>query len=191
MTFAEVKATASAVVAQLVKWAPLGRPEAWDRGRLANLRRGLKDATRQYAWPVLAELDRKNALGNQRELYETVAGCFALHPNHFEAAGNFGATLRGIQQKTQGSKEDWLDLRFRRLVACDREGILKHLRYAVQFAKSKDAPINYQTLFMDLWLWGEKTKVNWARAYWTVPEPLIVLGDWDAEGVAPGEQAET
>jgi hypothetical protein len=56
------------------------------------------------------------------------------------------------------------------LLACDsRDEICLHVRHAVRLAKSKDAPVNYRQLFVDLWWWNDGTKVEWAMAYWQVP----------------------
>ncbi len=39
----------------------------------------------------------------------------------------------------------------------------------MRLAKSKEAPVNYRRLFVNLWSWNDRTKVEWAKAYWQVP----------------------
>ncbi len=163
----EVQELADRLVGQLERWHA-----EQNRGPLARLRRGLSETTQQDAWPVLGRLFGEFAVGNP--VFETVAGCFALYP--FEKAppiGNFGETVgRTIpDEKMRDEKEP--HTRFRRLLACDsRDDICQHVRHAVRLAKSKDVPINYRQLFLDLWWWpgfNNRIKIDWAKAYWSVP----------------------
>lgn len=166
MTREEVQKLADRLVGQLEQWQ-----REQNRGPLARLRRGLSEATRDEAWPVLGRLFGELAVGHP--VFETVAGCFALYP--IEAApniGNFGETMRQTMpdEKMQSEKEP--HTRFRRLLACDsRDDICQRVRHAVRLANSKDAPVNYRQLFVDLWWWNDRTrtKVEWAKAYWQVP----------------------
>src|SRR5208337_1599579 len=97
------------------------RLERWDadqdRGSLARLRRGLSEATRHEASPVLGWLFGE--LGVCHPVFETVAGCFALYPcEKALAIGNFGQTMRDVMgDKMREEKEP--HNRFRRLLACD------------------------------------------------------------------------
>ena len=60
--------------------------------------------------------------------------------------------------------------RFRRLLACsDREEICQHIRHAIRLAKSCEVRVNYRQLFIDLWWWNDRTKVEWAKTHWNVP----------------------
>jgi hypothetical protein len=166
----EVQELADRLVGQLERWHA-----EQNRGPLARLRRGLNEATRQDAWPVLGRLFGELAVDHP--VFETVGGCFALYP--FESApavGNFGKTMRGAMgDKMKEEKEP--HTRFRRLMACDsRDEICQHIRYAVRFAKSQNASVNYRQLFLDLWSWpgwNDRTKVDWAKAYWNVPADEI------------------
>jgi hypothetical protein len=165
MTHEEVQKLANRLVGQLEQWE-----REQNRGPLARLRRGLSDATRHEAWPVLGRLFGDLAIG--QPVFETVAGCFALHPLD-EAApniGNFGETMRRTMpdDKMFDGKEP--HTRFRRLLACSTQReICEHVRHAVRLAKSKEADVNYRQLFVDLWWWNDRTKVEWAKAYWQVP----------------------
>lgn len=154
----------------------VGKLEQWhrdqNRGPLARLRRGLSKATQHDAWPVLGGLFGELAVGHP--VFETVGGLFALYP--FETApaiGNFGETIREAMGEEKMREEKEPHTRFRRLLACDsRDEICRHVRYAVRFAESKNARVNYRALFVDLWYWpgrNDSTKVEWAKAYWNVP----------------------
>jgi CRISPR type I-E-associated protein CasB/Cse2 len=162
MTSDEIRKAAGHLTAQLLRWA-----DAQDRGALSGLRKGLSQTTRQYAWPLLAQFG-PNAVGSIT--YETVAGCFALHPKHANNVGNFGRTVRGIQRKTPGARDDAMDSRFRRLLTCGgSDEICQHIRPCVKLARSKDVAIDYTRLFLDLTFWNDDTKVRWAKSYWDVP----------------------
>jgi CRISPR type I-E-associated protein CasB/Cse2 len=162
----EVEKLAGRLVGQLERWHT-----EQNRGPLARLRRGLSDATRRDAWPVLGRLFGELAVDHP--VFETVAGCFALYP--FESApavGNLGETMRRAMPEEKMRDEKESHTRFRRLLACDsRDEICQHVRHAIRFAKSQSAPVNYRRLFVDLWSWqwSERTKVEWAKAYWAVP----------------------
>lgn len=179
MTNDEVRKAAGHLVAQLVRWA-----EAQDRGALANLRKGLSETTRQYAWPVFAQFG-PSAIANP--VYETVAGCFAVHPKHADKAGNFGRTVRGIQRNSPGAGDDSMDSRFRRLLTCGAsEEICQHIRSCVKLARSKDVAIDYRRLFLDLTFWSDDVKARWAKSYWDVPasEEFVVSYDNTTGGAA-------
>lgn len=160
----EVQELADRLVGQLERWHV-----EQNRGPLARLRRGLSEATRHDAKPVLGWLFGELAVDHS--VFETVAGCFALCP--FEKApaiGNFGETVRRTMPDEKMRDEKEPHTRFRRLLACDdQDAICQHVRHAVRLAKSKDAPVNYRQLFLDLWWWNDRTKVEWAKAYWQVP----------------------
>jgi CRISPR type I-E-associated protein CasB/Cse2 len=174
----------------------VSRLEGWhreqDRGPLARLRRGLSEATQHEAWTVLGACFGDVAVGHP--VFQTVAGCFALHPVDWagvaagkrQAVPNFGGTMREIllgaekedskrYEKLQSVKEP--HTRFRRLLACGaREEICEHIRHAVRLAASREVPVNYRKLFEDLWWWNEHVKVEWAKSYWQAPaEPVPSL----------------
>jgi CRISPR type I-E-associated protein CasB/Cse2 len=159
----EVRKQANQLVTQLEQWH-----QRQDRGMLARLRRGLSETTRSEADMVLGQYFGPLAVGDP--VYETVAGCFALHP--FTSApkiGNFGETMR-VVMGDKISKQDETHARFRRLLACsDRNEVCQHVRHAIRLAKSKEAKVNYRKLYEDLWWWNDWTKVDWAKAYWSVP----------------------
>jgi CRISPR-associated protein Cse2 family len=161
----EVLEWADRLVSRLERWHAEG-----DRGPLARVRRGLSEATRHEAWPVIGRLFGELGVGHP--VFETVAGCFAVYPSENGLAiGNFGETMRDVMgNKMREEKEP--HTRFRRLLACDsQDEICHHVRHAVRLAKSKDAAINYRQLFVDMWWWNDRPnpKVEWAKDYWHVP----------------------
>ena len=184
MNPSEVEAVSERLVSQLERWR-----DAKDLARLAKLRRVFNDATRHEAWEVLGRFGPQ-AVDNP--VYETVTGCFALYPDASTDIGNLGAMLRRVQQLSEGSKWDSLDARFRRLVACrTKEELSEPVRHAVRLAKAKDAPVNYRRLFLDLWWWNDRTRVEWAKSYWCVPQPPFAerdgRGDFTPEEPVPSE----
>lgn len=158
----EVQRLAGRLVTRLEQWH-----RQQDRGVLARLRRGLSETTRQEAWTVLGPYFGAIAIGHP--VYETVAGCFALHPVVTAPDANFGETMRKVMgDKMWEGKQT--HARFRRLLACsDRDEICRHVRHAIRLAKSKEASVDYRRLFLDLWWWNDQTKVEWAKSYWNVP----------------------
>lgn len=175
----EVRERADELVKRLERWH-----ERQDRGVLARLRRGLSETTRQEAWTVLGPYFGPMAVGCP--VYETVAGCFALHPVKWEpvddpkeeARRNFGWTFLNTRLAEPDGKKKMQDekephTRFRRLLACSNSReICQHVRHAIRLAKSakpQAVGVNYRQLFVDLWWWNDYTKVAWARTYWKVP----------------------
>lgn len=200
MSAVDVRRRAERLVSRLEEWR---RNE--DRGTLARLRRGLSESTRAEAWTVLGPCFGPTAIGHP--VYETVAGCFAAHPVQWIPDGdaqadmrrNFGWTYRKVRlAEPKGAErmraEDEPHTRFRRLLACSsRDEICQHVRHAVRLAKSREVDVNYRRLFEDLWWWNERTRVEWAKAYWDVPEldgfGLAGAGTpvGDEQSVTPGE----
>ena len=130
-----------------------------NRGAMADLRCAVSDTRRHRAWPWLAAVG-----GIESAVIETVAGLYAHHPEETQD-GNFGTTCRQLS-----SEHSSFDMRFRRLLACDKEDIGEHLRPVVLAAKAKGVRINFEKLFTDLTFWGEKVKARWAKEYWGVVE---------------------
>jgi len=160
----EVRELADRLVTRLEQWQT-----QQDRGVLAHLRRGLSETTQQDAWMVLG-LNFGPMAVDKNPVYQTVAGCFALHPvAPAPHIGNFGETMREVMgDKMRDDKET--HARFRRLLACsNRDEICGHVRHTVRLAKSKEKEVNYRKLFEDLWWWNSRTKIDWAKAYWNAP----------------------
>jgi len=130
-----------------------------DRGAMAALRCALSPSKLPRAWPLLAQV---GGIGNSR--IETTAGLFSYHPVE-TPTGNLGKTCRRLRVTNE-----WIDARFHRLLACDRDQICERLRPLILAAKSKGIPINYEELFVDLHYWNSNVKARWALAYWGAPE---------------------
>ena len=154
-----------------------------DRGKMAALRRGLSEATRHEAWPVIASLGQDFAWVAPR----TVAALFAVHPRVDLQASSFGATCRRIA--TDNGREfeipESFERRFRRLLACDSaEDVAGQLTAWVRFADKLDIGLNYERLFQDLDGWRfsvDRIKLRWARDFWPARR--------EEEEVAPSEPA--
>jgi CRISPR type I-E-associated protein CasB/Cse2 len=193
----EVRERAEELVKQLEKWH-----ERQERGVLARLRRGLSETSREQAWTVLGPCFGPTAVSCP--VYETVAGCFALHPLIWKPLDdpredsklNFGWTFRNVRlAETEGQKkmrdEKEPHTRFRRLLACSNSReICQHVRHAIRLARSKEKDVNYRKLFEDLWWWNDWTKIAWAKTYWSVPVDtadftLAGVGTPVEEGPAP------
>jgi len=133
-----------------------------DRGALAALRGTLSEARRQRAWPLLGGF--QGAIGHP--VYETVAALWAGDPASPATAGsNLGHTLRLL-----GSEHNTFEGRLKRLLTCDRDEIASRVVPVVRAAHAKGASVNYARLLSDLLWWNERTKVEWAKAFWEVPD---------------------
>jgi len=133
-----------------------------DRGAMADLRCALVPARRARAWPLLARVG-----GIERPAYEAVAGWFGYHPDE-SRTGNLGATCRAL-----AAGNSTFDGRFRRLLACDREDVIKLIRPVILAARAKEIPVNYEELFADLCYWGDRVKARWAKEFWGAPAQAV------------------
>jgi CRISPR system Cascade subunit CasB len=138
-----------------------------DRGLMANLRCLLVDNKRHRAWPAL------NRLGVRIDDNDSscVAGLFALHPEE-TPTGNLGATCKTIEQKrgekrTDDNKVTPTERRFQHLLAAERDELPERVLRMVVMAKAQGVPVNYVQLETDLKFWNDRTKTEWAAAFWT------------------------
>lgn len=136
-----------------------------DRGKMAQLRRGLTDSGKPQAWMALA------SLGGiiDSPAYLATGGLFAMHPTNTEA-GSIGFTCHCITKQRRVKPEQFAP-RFNRLVSCATdEELAQHLTSLVTMAKSCGVPINYRQMFCDLWNWRwyrDEISVRWAKEYWS------------------------
>lgn len=126
-----------------------------DRGALADLRCLLRPTQRHRAWPLLG---RVGGIGHL--VYEVVAGLFAYYPDDARC-GNLGVTCRLLSEKHSS-----FEARFQRFLSCDREEIRDRLAPIIFAAKAKGIHVDYEQLFIDLSYWGDRVKIEWARAFW-------------------------
>ena len=139
-----------------------------DRGMMASLRCILVGNKKHRAWPALNRLGV--AIDDDVSAY--VAGFFATHPEE-TLRGNFGTTCKAIEQKRGDKRNDDNKLtpterRFQHLLVAERGAELQdRVLRMVLMAKSQGVPVNYDQLETDLKFWGDRTKTEWAAAFWT------------------------
>lgn len=144
-----------------------------NRGMMANLRCVLVDNKKHRAWPALHRLGV--AITDTNSAY--IAGFFAMHPNE-ATKGNFGNTCLAIEQKKREkrSKDNKLtptERRFQHLLNAEKGSELYgRLIRMVKLAKSNEVRVNYEQLKTDLKFWNERTKTEWAAAFWSQNSPI-------------------
>lgn len=139
-----------------------------DRGMMANLRCILVDNKKHRAWPALNRL----GVAIDNDVASFVAGLFATHPE-VSSNGNFGATCKAIEQKRDDKRGDDSKLtpterRFQHLLSAERGDELNdRILRMVLMAKSQGVPVNYEKLETDMKYWSDRTRTEWAAAFWT------------------------
>lgn len=139
------------------------------RGRLAELRRGLSQTSFYAALPTLISIG-----GNVDSIVDrTIAGFFALHPLEAETP-SLGATWRELRYRAYNTLPEIdkdrtsFEHRFTRLLACStKHELCEHLRHFILRAKSEGIGINYIVLHEDIthWEWS-RIRLKWAKDYW-------------------------
>jgi len=150
-----------------------------NRGMMANLRCVLVDNKKHRAWPAL------NRLGIEidKEVPAYVAGLYATHPEE-TSSGNFGSTCKMIESRRGDKRGDDSKLtpterRFQQLLTAERGvELFGRVLRMVLMAKAQGVPVNYEQLETDLKFWTERTKTEWATAFW-------------AQGAAPVTEEDT
>lgn len=140
-----------------------------DRGAMAALRGIGIFAREMRAWPVLSRIG-----GLEDRTKEDIAGLFARGPSHIVNAdeGNIGVVCAKLAQK-----HSTFDLRFRRLLACDRRELPVDLRRIVMAAAANDVDIDYTELYFDMKLWSDSVRRRWATNYYRRYEPANAKED--------------
>ena len=138
-----------------------------DREMMANLRCILVDNKKHRAWPALNRLGV--AINDDVSAY--VAGLFATHPEE-TSTGNFGVTCKAIEQKRGDKRSDDNKLtpterRFQHLLTAEKGELYGRVLRMVLLAKSQGISVNYAKLVTDLKFWSDRTKTEWASAFWT------------------------
>ena len=147
-----------------------------DRGMMANLRCILVDNKKHRAWPALNRL----GVAIDNDVAPFVAGLYATHPSE-DTSKNFGATCKLIERarrediieaadKTGMGKKKNLtptERRFQHLLSANRDEIFERVMRMLLMAKSQGVPVNYEKLETDLKYWSDRTKTEWAAAFWT------------------------
>lgn len=139
-----------------------------DRGMMANLRCVLVDNKKHRAWPVLNRI----GVNVTNDVDAFVAGLFATHPEETQS-GNFGATCKVIEisrgdRRSDDNKLTPTERRFQHLLSAEKgDELYKRLTRLVLMAKSQGVPVNYEQLATDVRFWTDRTKTEWAAAFWT------------------------
>lgn len=145
-----------------------------DRGMMANLRCVLVENKKHRAWPALNRL----GVAINDNVLAFIAGLYATHPE-VTSTGNFGNTCKTIEQMRGDKRGDDNKLtpterRFQHLLASERGDELNHrVLRMVLMAKAQGVPINYEKLETDLKFWGDRTKTEWAIAFWALGAPPV------------------
>lgn len=154
-----------------------------DRGMMANLRCILVESKKHRAWPVLSRV----GVRIDDDVAAFVAGLFATYPDGDSETGkNFGTTCKAIERvrnetKSSADKDKKLtptERHFQHLLAADRDEIQDRVMRMVLLAKSQGVAVNYGKLLHDLKYWGDRTKAEWAAAFWT---PCVEPAQEEAE----------
>ena len=139
-----------------------------DRAALATLRRGLGPSpdtradVRRYVTPWLPD----DTPYWREAAYTLVAVLYACHPDA-GGMGNMGDHM--AHACDPGRNNTAIEHLFLSLLAADQEGLDFHLRQVVGFLKSKEVPVNWHQLLLDLLAWDQPNhpvQKRWACAFW-------------------------
>jgi len=143
------------------------RQRADDRGMMASLRCVLVEGKKHRAWPALSRI----GVSVTNSVDALVAGLFAAHQEETDA-GNFGTTCKAVETKRGENRGDSDKLtpterRFQHLLAAEKgDELHQRVTRMVLIAKSQGVRINFEQLASDLKRWSDRTKTEWAAAYW-------------------------
>lgn len=143
------------------------RKRSDDRGLMASLRCALIDSKKHRAWPALNRI----GVSVTNDVETLVAALYATHPEE-AYSGNLGATCKAIEAARGESRGDSDKLtpterRFQHLLAAEwGDELFQRVARTVFMAKSQGVRINYGQLATDLRRWGDRTRTEWAAAYW-------------------------
>lgn len=148
-----------------------------NRGMMANLRCVLVDSKKHRAWPALYRL----GIPIDNDVSAFIAGLFATHPE-VTSNGNFGTTCKAIEimrNETVGSdlKVTQTERHFQHLLAANKDEIFDRVKRMILMARSQGIPVNYKQLETDLRFWGDRTKTDWAVAFWAPDAPTAIEED--------------
>lgn len=138
---------------------------AEDRAMLAQLRRGLGrlpgEVPSMFPY-VVPFVHRRHEEAN---LY-MLASLFALHPVSIDE-GNMGSHVYRYTRVV--GDDSTATRRFMRLLNLRRDTLDSPLRQYISIFKSKNIPVNWHRLLIDLNYWDHDARYvqkNWARGYW-------------------------
>lgn len=176
-----------------------------ERGRLAQLRRGLGGDERGVHW--LEGLYVRSGYGEagrtDRDALRLLAGLYALKPQArdegeeaeapppaaAEPAPSVG-TLMGRLYRAQERRPS-TEKRFLALLDADREGLGYHLRQAVTLLATEHLSPDWEGLTGDLLRWGDPVRRRWARDFYREIAHDTKAGDGDGDGDGEADLAPT
>jgi CRISPR system Cascade subunit CasB len=135
---------------------------------MANLRCVLVDNKKHRAWPALNRI----GVNVTNDIDALISGLFATHPEETQT-GNFGTTCKVIESRRGEKRSDDNKLtpterRFQHLLSAEKgDELYQRVTRMVLMAKSQGAGVNYEQLATDLRRWTDRTKTEWAAAFWT------------------------
>ena len=149
-----------------------------DRGTLATLRRGMSLTVKEmmgsaigaHVWPHLPQ----DASYREKYTAFAVAALFAGYcagkgrdVRGEKKAGNFGTTMRRVWEACD--KNPSFEQRFVVILDASAEAVYEQLQQAVQHARYKEIPIDWEQLYEHLRAWNYKTgyvQQKWAESFW-------------------------
>jgi CRISPR system Cascade subunit CasB len=139
-----------------------------DRGALAALRRGLgqKPGLAPEMYPYVIPRLPAHLNTYQESAYFLTASLFAFHPQSTQY-GNLGAHLAATI--TNEANRPPVERRFIALLSAHTDDLGKLLRHTISYLKSKEQPVNWRQLLLDLLAWDHPDRYvqkKWARAFW-------------------------
>lgn len=142
-----------------------------DRATLAALRRGLGQPPGTVAdmYPYVVPWLSEDTPPWREAAFYTIAALFAYHPDP-GGAGNMGRHF--ARARDPQADNTAIERRFAILLAAHADDLDFHLRQAVSFLKSRDVPINWHQLLIDVMGWGHPERYvqrRWARDFWGRP----------------------
>lgn len=148
----------------------LAMQEEQDKGAMAEFKRAMAELRcllnpnlKHRGWQIVGQM---GGIGDFAT--ETTAGLFALHRIHSsENNKNVGSSCRVLRDKSNEDGKNPLDVRFRRLLAADREELPALLQSMFRRMERENISVNYHQLFWDLRRWGDTVRKEWAKEYWS------------------------
>lgn len=141
-----------------------------ERAMLAALRRGLGQPPGSIPdmFPYVVPFVGDDMRGWREETLYLIAALFGMHPESI-ATGNLGTHLRRLTEELGDAAAT--ERRFQQLLSAEPEMLPNLLRQMVGLLRSKDIPINWQQLLVDVLQWDRperrrKVALSWAREFW-------------------------
>lgn len=145
---------------QIINWLEKNKDNT---GMMSDLRKGLNDELKYKSWLHLGVIcDISNEW--QESVARTISALFSIYRCHSPEFGNFGFSIRLLDQKLQSNSGKIL----KRLMGInDINTLCLCLPHIVNMMKSKNIPINYERLCRDVFWWGysSQSKEKWCESY--------------------------